>query len=367
MVAAGPPLDDRRRQRRHVGLDSLGDRRGGQRDQVRRLVCGQSQGARRHGSGDRSLLAQIGVDHRHGAVAQHLLLRGGEGPTWRPGRRSSSPTPHLLDDRRLCHPPTQTPPLRIMTTMALAGGATAANAVDQASPKAKAATARTRTPPRRRTPPTSRTRAGGRREAAGSSRTSSSPGGVTPAPTSGIRIPTAVTDLGGAPPERAEAAARLGTARGLGIEHGSRRGTRPVAEENSTLCSSSTQRRGHCAFTTTTTHHHHHHPPPPTTTTHHHPPTTTHHHHPPPPTLTALEPRRGWCGISSASLGPSSHGRWTARRSRSPTTTYPGLGTAATSPKTRRRTSPPRFSTSTARPSASSSSPRRRRAKTSHG
>ena len=39
----------------------------------------------------------------------------------------------------------------------------------------------------------------------------------------------------------------LGTARGLGFEHRSRRGTRPVAEENSTLSPGSPWRRGHCA------------------------------------------------------------------------------------------------------------------------
>ena len=75
--------------------------------------------------------------------------------------------------------------------------------------------------------------------------------------------------------------------------------------------------------------------------------------------------RRGWHGISSASPEPSSPGRWTERRYRSPTTTHRALGTAATSSRTRLRTSPQRSDTSTPRPSASSCSPRRRRARTS--
>ena len=89
--------------------------------------------------------------------------------------------------------------------------AIAASAVDPGSPKARAATARTRTRRRGRTPATSRTRHGGRRGAAASSSSTSSssrPGGATAAPTSGTNTLTGTTDLGSA---RAPVAARDST------------------------------------------------------------------------------------------------------------------------------------------------------------
>ncbi|OLP91089.1 hypothetical protein AK812_SmicGene27264 [Symbiodinium microadriaticum] len=135
------------------------------------------------------VLAQDGVDHRHGAPEQHFLRRG--------GNRRKRPRP--------------------------------------GKPKGKGGDGKDQDPPKKTAPRTSRTsrswwwtRGGGKQQ-------------QTQNWWGNGRAPRAVTDLG-------NGRAPLGTARGLGGGHRPRRGTRPNAEEDSTVCSSTRRRGGHSAI-----------------------------------------------------------------------------------------------------------------------